>query len=181
MYEAIGKLDELRLVEPATGASQDHVLEALAAAGSDFNVLGLEMPDAEARAREEKAERDIAAWRRAHDIATKAIPDRQQAVERAERAVEIAARVVIGKSFDVGQMIAEAEEAAAAIVKRRIRLMHLRPFLEDVAARQAIERFLSRPWLEDEYSEAWKNHPVVIADRAAYEELLRDAGAPLPA
>jgi hypothetical protein len=180
MYEAHARLDEVRQLEPEN-ASPDRMLESLASADASFDVLALEMPDAPARARAEKAEHDIAAWRRAHDIAEKAIPDRQQAAEQAQRKVEIAARVVIGSSFDVDQMISDAEEAAAAIVEKCIMLMYLRPFLDNEGARASIERFLSRSWLEDEGSDAWKDHPAVVAHRDAHAELLLDAAAPLPA
>lgn len=180
MFEAIGKLEELRKPVPAN-ASPDGMLEALAAAAPGCDVHDLEMHDAEAREREAKAENEISAWRRVYAIAEQAIPDREHGVEIADRKVEAAARVFIGSSFDIGKMIAEAEIAAASIVEKRIRLMYIRPLLEDEGDRQAIERFLGRPWLGDEGSEAWKDHPMVVAHRAAYEELLLDASAPLPA
>jgi hypothetical protein len=180
LYEAIGKLEDLRKLAPGNdAASQDHVLEALAAATPGFDILALSMPDADARALESKAENEIVAWRSAHQNAEKSIPDRQEAVEYADRRVDAAARAVIASSVDVGRLISEAEEAAASIVEKRIRLIYLRQLLDDEADRQAIAMFLSRPWL-DEGSENWKSHPVVVQHRAAYDELLRDATAPLP-
>jgi hypothetical protein len=178
VFEAREKLEVLRAREPAN-ASPDSMLESLAA-GAAFDVLELEMPDAEARAREEKAERDIAAWRHARDIAERAIPDRELAVQRADRKVEIAARAVVGAAFDADQMIVEAEEAAASIVEKRIILLHLRTLLEDGDDRKAIDNFLARPWLSHEFNCAWQTHPVLDPYRAAYAALTRDAAAPMP-
>jgi hypothetical protein len=180
MYEAIGALEDLRAVEPVN-ASQDH-LEALAAADGAFDIQALGMPGAEARAREEKAERDIAAWRHAHVHAEQAIPDRKLAVEYADRKVENAARAVVGKSFDIPRLIAEAEEAQAGVVEKRIRLIYARGLrIEDEGDRAAIERFLSHQWLLHEGDESWKHHPVIVAHKAAFEDLMRDAAAPVPA
>jgi hypothetical protein len=181
MYEAYGALEEARAVEPVN-ASQDH-LEALAAADGAFDIQTFGAPGAAARAKEEKAERDIAAWRHAHALAEGAIPDLKLAVEYADRAVEKAARVVMGKSFNVAQMLDEAELAAASIVEKRIELIFIRSFLlpDDDNDRHPIASFLSRPWLMDECNENWKHHPVIVAHQAAFEELKRDAEAPLPA
>jgi hypothetical protein len=129
VFERRDKLDALRKIETEK-VSQDHVLEALAA-GSDFDVNELKTSDSEARAREEKAEVDIATWVRARDVAGQAIPDRRLAVERADRKVEIAAHRVICADIDVGRLVAEAEEAAASIVAKRIMLLHIRTLLPD--------------------------------------------------
>jgi hypothetical protein len=178
--ESRGKLEALREREPATAASPDKILEILAA-GAAFDISAIEIPGDNARREEAKIENDIAAWRRAHDIAEKAIPDRQRAVEIAERKIEIAARMVISSSFDIGQLISDAEEAAAAIVDRRTKLMHIRTFLEDGESRKAIDAFLGRPWLIHELNGAWQNHPAIARYRDAHAALTRDAAAPLPA
>jgi predicted nucleic acid-binding Zn-ribbon protein len=181
VYEARGKLEAMREREPANGASPDRILEVLAAAGSEFDVNALEMPGEDARREEAKVENEIAAWGRARDVAEQAIPDRQLAVERAERKVEIAARRVICADIDVGRLVAEAEEAATSIVEKRIILLHLMRLLPDGDDRKAIEKFMARPWLSHEFSGAWQNHPVIAPYRAIYAALMRDASAPVPA
>jgi hypothetical protein len=180
-WAAQGRLEELQKLTAGSPSPDDQTMEALAAAGSDFDILAHQMPDAEARAGEEKAEKEIAAWRAAQKNAEKIIPDRQEEVEQAARNVAKAARAVIAKSFDVGALLSEAEAAAASVVEKRTRLMYIRPFLDDEADSQAISSFLSRSWLIHEGSEAWKGHPLIVAHRAAHEALLQDAEAPLPA
>jgi hypothetical protein len=140
------------------------------------------MPGATRLAEEEKLTLDIAAWKHARDIAEKAIPDLKMAIEYDDRAVEHAARAVIGKSFDIGKKLDEAELAAASLAEKRIELMYIRSFLlpDDDNDRHPIASFLSRPWLMDEVNENWKHHPVIVAHRATFEELKRDAEAPLP-
>jgi hypothetical protein len=151
------------------------------AAGSDFDIHTLAIPGAEARAREEKAERDLTAWRDARAVAEKAIPDRKDAVADSDREIAKAAHVVIGSTFDIGKLLSDAEAAQAAVVEKRIRLIYLRSLdLGDEAERQAIARFLETSWLLHEGNESWKYHPVIVAHKAAFEELLRDAEAPLP-
>jgi hypothetical protein len=181
MNEVYDELEKLRAVEPVT-ATQDH-LAALAAADGAFDIQALGMPGAEMRAKQEKYECDIAAWKHARALAEKAIPDLKLAVEYDDRAVEHAARAVMGKSFDIGKRLDEAELAAASLAEKRIELMYIRSFLlpEDDNDRHPIASFLSRPWLMDEVNENWKRHPVVVAHKAAFEELLRDAEAPVPA
>jgi hypothetical protein len=180
VYSALEKLEALREVEPAN-VSQDHVLEALAAGDTAFDVSVLERPDAAARAREAKIEADIAGWRRARDLAEHAIPDREHSLEVARRKVEIAARVIISSSFDVDKMIADAEAAATDIVNKRAKLMLIRTFIEDGDDRKLIDNFLGRPWLLHEINGAWQNHPAVANYRDAYAALTRDATAPIPA
>jgi hypothetical protein len=178
--EAYGKLDALREVAPAN-ASPDAMLETLAA-GSDFDIHTLAIPGAEARAREEKAERDLTAWRDARAVAEKAIPDRKDAVADSDREIAKAAHVVIGSTFDIGKLLSDAEAAQAAVVEKRTRLIYLRSLdLGDEAERHAIAQFLSHQWLLHEGSEAWKYHPVVTELQAAHEALLLDSSAPLPA
>jgi hypothetical protein len=98
MYEAIGKLDELRKQDAANSASPDKILESLAAASPGFDVLAPEIPGEAARMEAAKVENGIAAWRRAHALAEQEIPNRKLAVEQAGRQIEAAARAVIGKS-----------------------------------------------------------------------------------
>jgi hypothetical protein len=179
LYEAHGKLEELRKLAPENGSSPDRLLESLAAAGSNFEGSALEVPEEAARRAEAKVENDIVSWRRAHKIAEQAIPGRQAAVDCAGREVEKAARAVIGSSCDVGKLVADAEIAAAAIIDQRSRLMNLRTHL-DGDANAAVDNFLARPWLLHEMNGEWMNHPAAAQYRDAHAALMLDATAPLP-
>ncbi len=178
VWRASERLDAFRKEAGHIGRSEDFI--ASLASGVAFDVLEIDRPEADARAKVEAAEQELAAWRRARDVAQGLIPDRKHVLEYAERRVVTAVAEVIRAAVDIDRLIREADEAAAMIVVKRAALMQLRNILPDGAEREAIREFLARPWLAHEGNGRWKNHASVQSLSDAFQTLSQDADAELP-
>ncbi|OAI28693.1 hypothetical protein A1351_11355 [Methylosinus sp. R-45379] len=176
-WRASERLDAARAEAGNLGRPEAFI--ASLASGAAINVLELDRPAADARAKVETAEAELDAWRKARDTAKGLIPDRARTVEYAERRVTAAAAEVVRQSIDVDALLREAEDAQAAVVGKRAALIQLRNILPDGAEREAIQAFLALPWLAHEGNGRWKDHASVQSLSDAIQTLLRDADAEL--
>jgi hypothetical protein len=141
------------------------------ASGADVDVLELDRPAAECRAKIEHAEQEVAAWCRAHEAAKAAVNDREKHVPILEHKVSESARDVVRNSEAVARLM----DGLAAMQ-------------DDVARRRGALQFLTRNGLLPEPQKAAVAHLLradldSYADNAwpaALDALMRDADAVLP-
>jgi hypothetical protein len=178
VWAASARLTALR--EDAAKASPAGAIIASLAAGNT-DVLDIDRPQAETRAKIENAEQELAAWRRAREAAEAEIAPRENSLDWASRHLKDAV-VEVMRTADVDALLENAERARDALLAERCRLMELCELLPRFSPEwQAVEAFLSHPFLMHESTGGWKDHPAAQTWRAAFDQLHVDASAPLPA
>lgn len=177
----IGAEDKLAALRESIGepASPDGLIRALAA--GTVHIDDVAAPEDEVRANINAAEREIETWRRVRELARSQIPAREEALQKAERRVEQAAREVVSSEADLARLITETEEMQAAVVERRLALLHLASIMPDGPDRTALCDLLARPWLREEITGGWQWNEATKARLAAFEALKHDANAEIPA
>jgi hypothetical protein len=141
------------------------------AAGADVDVLALDRPAAECRSRIDTAEQEVAAWRRVHEAAKAAVNDRERHVPILEHKVSESARDVIRNSEAVARLMDGLAEMQVEVGRRRAALHFLmsKQLLPE-AAKESVARIL-RADFDSHLDTEWQS---------AFDELKRDADAPLP-
>lgn len=179
VWGARARLEALR--KEISDAPRDESFITSLASGADVSVLDIDRPEAEAHARIEAAEQELACWRRAREAARAEIAPREDAHEWARRRVHDAVSEVV-RSVDVDSLIASAERARDTLIAERCRLMQIRDSLPHFSdSRTAVEAFLEYPFLAHEAGDTWQDHPIVAPWRQAHEALHHDCDTPLPA
>ena len=189
VYDARKKLDELREtnIAPASSAA---VISGLASGSLD--VLELDRPRAELRAKIEAAEQELNAWQSARKVAEEAVPGRERAVEWAQRKSRDAAIMVLRESGAAERLMTGLDELRADYLSRRVALM----FIEHLASAYCVEHggrpeddetiCRVRGALSDsgraEFAVGTRpdQHPAMKAWEAALTELMSSADAELP-
>jgi hypothetical protein len=157
--------------------SPDALIRALASGHG--NAFDWASPQAEARAAIAASEKEIEVWQRSREVALAEIPARQEALEKAARRVDLAAREVVCAEVNVMRLIAELEEMQKAVVDRRLLFLHIDRLLPDGPDRAALAEFMARPWLKEERSGSWEFSEVAKARRAAFDALKANPDAEL--
>ena len=122
VYDARKKLNELREtnIAPASSAA---VISGLASGSLD--VLELDRPRAELRAKIETTEQELSAWQSARKVAEEAVPGRERAVEWTQRALHDAAVAVLRESNAFAPLTAELDELQERVIEKRLALKFL--------------------------------------------------------
>jgi len=142
------------------------------ASGADVDVLELDRPAADdCRAKIDAAEQELAAWRRAREVAEAAIHEREKLITMSAYKVDSAAREVVRNSDAVAWLTDGLEAMQDEVSRRRgaLQFLTLRQLLPE-AAKESVARLL-RADFDSHTDNAWP---------AAIDELRRDADAPLP-
>jgi predicted nucleic acid-binding Zn-ribbon protein len=169
VYDAKHRLAALR--EDNAKAGVPEAFLSRLADDNELDVLELDRPGAECRARIDTAEQEVATWRRVHEAAKLAVNDRERHLPLLGHKVADAARDVIRNS-----------EAAARLMDG------LAAMQDDVARRRGALQFLLHKQLLPDSAKADVAH-LLRADvdshldtewQAAFDDLKRDADAPLP-
>jgi hypothetical protein len=177
VWAAADRVTALR-EDAALASPADAIITSLAAGAVD--VAELDRPQAETRAKIDNAEQELAAWRRAREAAEQEIAPRQNALDWAQRHIKDAVGEVM-RAVDIGALLEAAEKARDVLVAERCRLIQIQSSLPLFSPEhKAVESFLSHPFLMHEYTDMWREHPVVAPWRQAHEALHVDADAPLP-
>jgi hypothetical protein len=145
--------------------------------GGVDDVLALDKPAAEVRRQIEAAEQKAWAWRDAANQAEEAIPIREAALERAEGKVAACAKAVLAGSINVDELLAEAKGAADWLVGQRALFLYLMTILPPGREHDALAAFMSRPWLEAEFSGGWRKNAAIAPYADALAKLRSDAEA----
>ncbi|HEY8127025.1 MAG TPA: hypothetical protein VIF88_16560, partial [Methylocystis sp.] len=173
--------EKLETIQRRHAAESDGGADAFVASiasGSDCSVDALEAPGKQRAAEIEAAQREIAALDHVRRQIVARVEPAEKAVAALRAKVERCAAEVLVGSVDVQKLLAEAERAAQTIVGLRVRLMFVRSLIPSESPEHAaVDHFLARPWLIDEYSDAWKRNPAIAPYRAAFEALCRDPEA----
>ena len=113
------------------------------AAGADVDVLELDRPAAECRAKIEAAEQELVAWRRVYEAAKAAIQDCERHVPILEHKVAEAAREVIRNSEGVARLMDGLEAMQDEVARRRgaLHFLALKRLLPE-AAKENVARIL---------------------------------------
>jgi chromosome segregation ATPase len=122
LYSARTRLAELKDTHVAP-ASSDAVIAGIAS--GDFDIATLDRPAAELHEKIERAHQDISAWERARDVAQQSIKPREEAIERAQRALHDAAINVLKESVHVAQLADELDELQERVIAKRLALKYL--------------------------------------------------------
>ena len=132
VYDARKMLNELRETN-VTPASSNAVIAGLASGSLD--VLELDHPRAELRAKIEAAEQELSAWQSARKVAEEAVPGRERAVEWAQRKSRDAAIMVLRESGTAERLMTGLDELRADYLSRRVALM----YIEHLASAYVVE------------------------------------------
>lgn len=168
--------------QPDLGA----VFAASVRAGAPCDATVLERPAAKRKEAIERAERDVDIWTKTYEACKSAIPAKQLAVDDRNRAVQRAAADVVQNAGVTEGVLAGLADLEAQVVERRLVLHFLQS--RDLIAdkdKASVKRALAQTDLPgDAYAASftnWRQHPAFITLARAFEELKRDADAPLPA
>lgn len=173
-------LEELKTTNVAL-ASSDAVICGLASGSLD--VLELDRPRAESRAKIQAAEQELAAWQSARKVAEEAVPVRERAVENAQRKLRDAAIAVIRESAPVTQLADELEELQARVIEMRLSLkfLLLRDAISDDDTRQRVEHLLNVQIPASHYTPSeCVNHSMTQQWEAVLTTLMTDPDAAIP-
>jgi chromosome segregation ATPase len=171
VYDAKQRLAALREGN-ATAAGYPEAFISRLADDNELDVLELDRPGAECRAKIDTAEQDVAAWRRVHEAAKAAIQDRERHVPILEHRVADATRDVIRNSEAVARLMDGLEVMQQEVGRRRGALhflMHKQLVAE--GAKADVARLLRADCDSHDADNAWQS---------ALDALLRDADAVLP-
>ncbi len=181
VYDARKKLEELRETN-VTPASSAAVIAGLASGSLD--VLELDRPRAELRAKIEAAEAELNAWQSARKVAEEAVPVRERAVEWVERNLRSAAIAVLRESVPVAQLADELDKLQEEVIARRLALKYL--WLHDALPadnKERVEHLLNSPSmlpLANFTPPEFVNHPTTKTWENALTNLMTNADANLP-
>jgi type I site-specific restriction endonuclease len=141
------------------------------ASGAEVDVLALDRPAAECRAKIDVAEQELVAWRGVHEAAKTAIQDRERLVPILEHKVAEAARDVIRNSEAVARLMDGLAAMQDDVARRRGALHFLmsKQLLPE-GAKESVARIL-RADFDSHLDTEWQS---------AFDDLKRDADAPLP-
>jgi len=175
------RLEELKTTNVAL-ASGDTIICGLASGSLD--VLELDRPRAESRAKIEAAEQELSAWQSAREVAVESVPARERALEWSQRKLRDAAIAVIRESAPVTQLADELEELQGRVIRRRLALKYL--WLHGAVPdgdKERVERLLNKfgmmPLANFTPAE-FVNHPTTKQWEAVLTALMTNADANLP-
>ena len=177
VWSAQARLAELR--ERPDNSHADTAAAFLAAMneGRDAGVAELEAPAKARETEKSEIEREIEALSIARRVFDDAVKEGENFVWLAQRRLTDAVAEVMRAEADIAGLIAKAEAAQVEAIAHRSALLQLERLLPPGEERSSITKFLLRP-LE---SANFASHPAARAISAAFEDLSKDADAPLPA
>jgi len=133
----------------------------------------------------QQAEHDVRLWQNTHSACLAQIPIRKNDLDKARRAVAVAARKVMRESGAAKALMQGIEEMQAELVRRRVALR----FLQASDALNEDDAILVRQYLRDrdlpgglgdtEFTN-WSMNPVHHEWSLAFDALTKDPNAPLP-
>jgi len=179
VWDTRKKLEELRGTDVAP-ASSNAVISGLASGSLD--VLELDRPRAELRAKIETTEQELNAWQAARKVAEESVPVRERAVEWSQRAVRDAAIAVLRESGAFMPLINELDELQERVIEKRLSLKFL--LLHGAVPdddKQHVEHLLNVQMPLSHYTPPQcVNHPVTQQYEAVLAALMANADAAIP-
>ncbi|MGO9238255.1 MAG: hypothetical protein ACLP4V_30740, partial [Methylocella sp.] len=181
VYDARKKLEELRETN-VTPASSAAVIAGLASGSLD--VLELDRPRAELRAKIEAVEQQLNAWQSARKVAEEAVPGRERAVEWSQRKLHDAAIAVLRESNAFAPLADDLDELQERVIEKRLALKFLWlhsavPNDDKERVESLLNKFGMMPLANFTPAE-FVNHPTTKQWESALVALMADADAALP-
>jgi predicted nucleic acid-binding Zn-ribbon protein len=147
--------------------------------GREASVADLNGPANTREAEEAEMASEIQALQKTRAALDETVMERESAVVRTRNHLKDAVAEVLRIETDVARLLKEAETVTADIVARRCALLKLQSLLPASAEKTAIDLFLARPWLLQEFGGAFVSHPAAQSVSRAHNALTHDADAAL--